>query len=60
MLRVLREVNGDDNIVGFYQSTSMGAFYKQSLIDMQVAHQNTLRFGGVVLVCGESFLLFGG
>ncbi|KAI6047571.1 translation initiation factor 3 subunit 3 [Pisolithus marmoratus] len=50
MLRSLREVQGDDNVVGFYQATSLGAFYNQSLIDTQAIHQERLRHGGVVIV----------
>ncbi|KAI6005302.1 hypothetical protein F5J12DRAFT_836033 [Pisolithus orientalis] len=50
MLRSLREVQGDDNVVGFYQATSLGAFYSQSLIDTQAIHQERLRHGGVVIV----------
>lgn len=50
MLRSLREVQGDDNVVGFYQATSLGAFYNQSLIDTQAIHQERLRHGGVVVV----------
>ncbi|KAG8936520.1 hypothetical protein FRC03_002510 [Tulasnella sp. 419] len=50
MLRALHEVQGDDNIVGFYQSTSMGAFYRQSLLDTQATHHEKLRHGGIVLV----------
>ncbi|KAI6031765.1 translation initiation factor 3 subunit 3 [Pisolithus microcarpus] len=47
MLRSLREVQGDDNVVG---PTSLGAFYNQSLIDTQAIHQERLRHGGVVVV----------
>ncbi|KAG6334296.1 hypothetical protein ID866_4793 [Astraeus odoratus] len=50
MLRSLREVQSDDNIVGFYQATSLGAFYTQTLIDTQAIHQERLRHGGVVIV----------
>ncbi|EJT97812.1 hypothetical protein DACRYDRAFT_24778 [Dacryopinax primogenitus] len=50
MLRSLREVHGDDNIVGFYQSTAMGAFLSQSFLDLQASHQKTLRHGGIALV----------
>ncbi|KZV77472.1 hypothetical protein PENSPDRAFT_2332 [Peniophora sp. CONT] len=50
MLRSLKEVRLDDSIVGFYQATSMGAFYNQSLVDIQSNYQEKLRHGGVVLV----------
>ncbi|KAH7883676.1 translation initiation factor 3 subunit 3 [Phlebopus sp. FC_14] len=50
MLRSLKEVQGDDNVVGFYQATTLGAFYSQSLIDTQAIHQERLRHGGVILV----------
>ena len=52
MLRSLKEVRLDDSIVGFYQATSMGAFYNQSLVDIQSNYQEKLRHGGVVLVHG--------
>lgn len=52
MLRSLKEVNADDTIVGFYQTTSMGAFYQQSLVDQLVSHQDKLRHGGVAVVHG--------
>jgi len=50
MLRSLKEVQADDSIVGFYQSNTLGAFYKQSLVDLQAVHQEKLRHGGVVVV----------
>jgi len=50
MLRALKEVRADDSIVGFYQSTTMGAFFGQSLVDTQAIHQEKLRHGGVVVV----------
>jgi hypothetical protein len=53
MLRSLKEVQGDDNVVGFYQATSLGAFFNQSLIDTQAIHQDRLRHGGVVIVHGN-------
>ena len=52
MLRSLKEVRLDDSIVGFYQATSMGAFYNQSLVDIQSNYQEKLRHGGVVIVHG--------
>lgn len=50
MLRSLKEVRADDSVVGFYQSTTMGAFYSQSIIDTQAIHQEKLRQGGVVVL----------
>ena len=56
MLRSLKEVQADDSVVGFYQATTMGAFFNQSLVDTQAIHQDRLRHGGVVIVHGESDL----
>ncbi|KIM85239.1 hypothetical protein PILCRDRAFT_817241 [Piloderma croceum F 1598] len=50
MLRSLKEVQADDSVVGFYQATTLGAFFNQSLIDSQAIHQDRLRHGGVVIV----------
>lgn len=55
MLRSLKEVRADDSVVGFYQSTTMGAFYSQSIIDTQAIHQEKLRQGGVVVLHGNFF-----
>lgn len=52
MLRLIKEVQSDDSVVGFYQSTSMGAFFAQSLVELQATHQERLRHGGVVIVHG--------
>lgn len=52
MLRSLKEVQGDDNIVGFYQASTLGAFFSQNLIDLQALHHEKLRHGGVVVVHG--------
>lgn len=52
MLRSLKEVQADDNVVGFYQAMSLGSFYNQSLIETQAIHQDKLRHGGIVLVHG--------
>lgn len=56
MLRSLKEVQSDDSVVGFYQATSLGAFFNQALIDTQAIHQDKLRHGGIVVVHGESFV----
>jgi len=50
MLRALKEVRADDSVVGFYQSTTMGAFFSQNLVNTQAVHQEKLRHGGVVVV----------
>ncbi|KAF9024523.1 hypothetical protein BGZ52_010852 [Haplosporangium bisporale] len=42
MMRCLREVNVDDNSVGWYQSTNMGNFMNQSLIEHQYEFQQAL------------------
>ncbi|KAF9173467.1 hypothetical protein BGX21_000807 [Mortierella sp. AD011] len=42
MMRCLREVNVDDNSVGWYQSTNMGNFMNQSLIEHQFEFQQAL------------------
>ena len=52
MIRSLKEVQGDDGVVGFYQATTMGAFFNQTLIETQVVNQERLRHGGVVVVHG--------
>ncbi|KAI0307800.1 hypothetical protein B0F90DRAFT_1807189 [Multifurca ochricompacta] len=44
------QVRADDSVVGFYQSTTMGAFFSQTLVDTQAIHQEKLRHGGVVVV----------
>jgi translation initiation factor 3 subunit H len=53
MLRALREVQGDDGVVGFYVATNAGAFFSSAFFEMQTAHQERLRQGGVVVVHGE-------
>ncbi|THH30075.1 hypothetical protein EUX98_g4102 [Antrodiella citrinella] len=50
MLRSLKEVQADDSIVGFYQATTLGSFFSQSLVETQAIHQERLRHGGVVVV----------
>jgi hypothetical protein len=55
MLRALKEVRADDSVVGFYQSTTMGAFFNQTLVDTQAIHQEKLRHGGIVVVHGAIF-----
>ncbi|RXW23494.1 hypothetical protein EST38_g2391 [Candolleomyces aberdarensis] len=50
MLRSLKEVQVDDSVVGFYQATTLGAFFNQTLLDTQAIHQDKLRHGGIVIV----------
>ena len=57
MLRSLKEVQADDSVVGFYQATTLGAFFNQTLVDTQAIHQDKLRHGGIVIVHG---VLLGG
>ncbi|CAE6480904.1 unnamed protein product [Rhizoctonia solani] len=47
MLRQLNEVQGDDSVVGFYQSCTLGGFLRQSLIEQQALHQERLRHGDI-------------
>lgn len=54
MLRSLREVQADDSVVGFYQATTLGAFFNQSLVETQAIHQDKLRHGGVVVIHGQT------
>lgn len=53
MLRSLREVQSDDSIVGFYQSTTLGAFFSQTLVESLATQRDKLRRGGVVIVHGQ-------
>lgn len=60
---MLKEAQYDDNVVGFYQSTPMGAFLRQSLISTQASHHESLRQGGIALVHGkivEPSIIWGG
>ncbi|TFK30514.1 translation initiation factor 3 subunit 3 [Coprinopsis marcescibilis] len=50
MLRSLKEVQADDSVVGFYQATTLGAFFNQSLLETQAIHQEKLRHGGIVII----------
>ena len=52
MLRSLKEVQGDDSIVGFYQGMPLGVFFSQTLVETQAIHQDKLRHGGIVVVHG--------
>jgi len=50
MLRSLKEVQADDSVVGFYQATTLGGFFNQTLLETQAIHQEKLRHGGIVVV----------
>lgn len=50
MIHALKEVQGDENIVGFYQTTSVPL--RQSLVEAQAADHERLRHGGIVIVHG--------
>merc|ERR1711937_1046983 len=39
MLRTLREVNVESNTVGWYQTTHLGQFFNEQVIDMQYLYQ---------------------
>jgi hypothetical protein len=58
MLRSLKEVQGDDGIVGFYVATPFSAFFTQNLLEMQSVHQERLRQGGIVVVHGQAHPYF--
>lgn len=55
MMRCLREVNVDDNSVGWYQSTNMGNFMNQSLIEHQFEFQQALS-KSVLIIHGKSLI----
>lgn len=55
MMRCLREVNVDDNSVGWYQSTNMGNFMNQSLIEHQFEFQQALS-KSVLIIHGKMTL----
>jgi len=42
MLRLLREVNVDINTVGWYQSTYLGSFVSDSLVETQFSYQENI------------------
>ena len=50
MIHALKEVQGDENIVGFYQTTSVPL--RPSLVDTQATDYGKLRHGGIVIVHG--------
>jgi hypothetical protein len=54
MIHALKEVQGDENIVGFYQTTSVPL--RQSLVETQATDYGRLRHGGIVIVHGAYWL----
>lgn len=50
MLKMLRDVNIDDNCVGWYQSKTSGASCTEKLVEHQISYQMQLGMWGVVLV----------
>ncbi|KAJ3023999.1 Eukaryotic translation initiation factor 3 subunit H [Thoreauomyces humboldtii] len=49
MLRCLRKLNYDANTVGWYQSTHLGSFWNQSLIETQFNYQKTFAQSVVIV-----------
>lgn len=49
MLRCLRKLNYDANTVGWYQSTYLGSFWNQSLIETQYNYQKTFAQSVVIV-----------
>jgi translation initiation factor 3 subunit H len=49
MLRALRDVNVDCNIIGWYQSTSMGSFMTETLVDTQYIYQSEIPKSVVII-----------
>ena len=52
MMRCLRDVNVDNNTVGWYQSTYLGSFVTHKLIETQYNYQQTFNNKSVVIVHG--------
>jgi len=50
MMRMLREINVDNNCVGWYQSNLFGSEVSQTLIETQIAYQQDLGENAVVIV----------
>lgn len=50
MLKMLRDVNIDDNCVGWYQSKTSGASCTEKLVEAQIGYQMQLGMWGVVIV----------
>ena len=49
MLRCLREVNVDNNTVGWYLSTFIGSFLNVSVIETQYEHQSNIKKSVVIV-----------
>ncbi|CAM9315122.1 unnamed protein product [Heterosigma akashiwo] len=50
MMKMLREVNVDNNCVGWYQSMYLGSFYTNTLIENQFSYQDNLSDNSVVIL----------
>jgi len=50
MMRMLREVNVDNNCVGWYQSMYLGSYSNASLLESQLSYQTDLSPNAVVLL----------
>mmetsp|Transcript_21967 Transcript_21967/g.26490 ORF Transcript_21967/g.26490 Transcript_21967/m.26490 type:complete len:344 (+) Transcript_21967:37-1068(+) len=50
MMRMLREVNVDNNCVGWYQSMYLGSFSTSSLLENQLSYQTDLSPNAVVIL----------
>jgi len=43
MMRCLREVNVDNNLVGWYQSAFLGSFFSDQMVKTQISYQLTIK-----------------
>jgi translation initiation factor 3 subunit H len=43
MMRCLREVNVDNNTVGWYQSSGLGSFQTQEMIDSFIGYTESIK-----------------
>mmetsp|Transcript_2633 Transcript_2633/g.3360 ORF Transcript_2633/g.3360 Transcript_2633/m.3360 type:complete len:334 (+) Transcript_2633:1-1002(+) len=50
MMKMLREVNVDNNCVGWYQSMYLGSFFTGTLIENQFSYQDNLSDNSVVIL----------
>jgi len=50
MMKMLREVNVDNNCVGWYQSMYLGSFFTSTLIENQFSYQDNLSANSVVIL----------
>lgn len=50
MMKMLREVNVDNNCVGWYQSMYLGSYSTQTLVDNQLSYQTDLSPNAVVIL----------